>query len=209
MTESEARRAARWQYVIVWRYGPLGLIVLGLGMLGYGASGHPSAPVSLSLIPLGFASVVAGVVLPRIERRFAAGARGVAAELLAVHELDPPTYTASGLALAPPGAQGQAAQIKLGDVWDALESAGFRPGQAAMGKRFLEGPEGRTILLHQRGFFDWAVVSDELLAQLASWGVHPVPSGRYPVPPDPNVDPANVRQPYSGPTLPPRGSVAQ
>lgn len=195
---------ARWQYVVLWRYGPLGLIVVGLGMLAYGASGHPSVPVSLSLLPLGFVSIVAGVVLPRIEGRFAAGTSGVSADLPAVHELDPPTYTASGPALAPPPAQqGQAAQIKLGDVWDALEGAGFRPGQAATGKRFLEGPQGRTILLHQRGFFDWAVVSDELLAQLASWGVHPVASGRYAVPP--NVDPANVGQPYSGPPLPPRG----
>jgi hypothetical protein len=179
-------------------------------MMGFGASGLPGVPISLTLITLGFACLIAGVVLPRIEGKFTAGTSGVSAELLPVHELDSLTYTASALAVATAqvdvvvqgdaalsAANGQSSgQVKLGDVWDALEGAGFRVTAAATGKRLLEGPEGRSIMLHGRELLGWAVASDDLLAQLASWGIQPSASGLYPVPP--GVDPDYAIRPYSG-----------
>jgi hypothetical protein len=164
----------------------------------------------LALLSLGFACLIAGVILPRIEGKFTAGTSGVSAELLPVHKLDSLTYTASAPALAAAQVDavvyGETAtsstdrpiaeHIKLGDVWDALEGAGFRITQAATGKRFLEGPEGRSIILHGRELLGWAIVSDDLLAQLGSWGIRPTASGKYPVPA--SVDPDYAMTPYSG-----------
>jgi hypothetical protein len=206
----------RWQYVILWRYGGLGLAVVGLVMMGLGASGIPGVPISLALLTLGFVSLIAGVVLPRIEGKFSAGSGGVTAELLAVHKLDSLTFTASAPALAAgelnPLVDGDTAtaiehaeidkRITLGDVWDALEQAGFHVTQGATGKRLLEGPQGRSIMLHGRELLGWRVVSEDLLAQLASWGIRPVASGKYR--PEPEADPSYAMTPYSGVPLPPR-----
>jgi hypothetical protein len=188
----------------------MGLVVVGLAMIGFGASGLSGVPISLALLPLGFAALIAGVILPRIEGKFTAGTSGVSAELLPVHELDALTYVATGPAVAasqvdalvrPETVTGTTdipvpVRIKLGDVWDALEDAGFRVTQAATGKRLLEGPEGRSIVLHAREALGWAIASDELLSQVASWGVHPVASGKYPIPG--GVDPVYAKRPYSG-----------
>jgi hypothetical protein len=198
---------SRWQYVLLWRYGALGLAVTGLAMLGIGASGVAGVPISLTLLPLGFAALIAGVVLPRIEGRFTAGSSGVSAELLAVHKLDSLTFTASAPALAsfpdgaPPTGHADtgtedvpaAEPIKLGDVWDALEETGFVQTQGALGKRELVGPHGRSIVLHIRELLGWAIASDDLLTQLATWGIHPIASGRYPVPEDVTPDAATGR----------------
>src|SRR5229473_3168962 len=62
-------------------------------------------------------------------------------------------------------------------------AGGFRDLGAAMGRRYLEAPDGRTFELTNRGFLDWRPASGDLLELLASWGVRPVASGRYPVPP--------------------------
>ena len=192
------------------------MAVVGLAMMGFGASGLSGVPISLALLPLGFACLIAGVVLPRIDGKFTAGTGGVSGELLSVQKLDSMTYTASAPALASDQADavvhgeratstegGQTTErIKLGDVWDALEEAGFRVTQAATGKRLLEGPEGRSIMLHGRELIGWAIASDDLLSQLASWGIRPVASGKYPVPS--NVDPNYAMRPYSGVRIPPR-----
>ncbi len=202
--QSDYGGGPRWQYVILWRYGALGLAIAGLAMLGVGASGVAGVPISLALLPLGFALLIAGVVLPRIEGKFTAGSSGVSADLLAVHKLDTLTYTASAPALATADGHGQLdgdtrpgpTAIKLGDVWEALELAGFQVTQAGMSKRFLEGPQGRSIGLHVPEVLGWATASDDLLAQLAAWDIRPVASGRYPVPPD--VPLAGAAYPYSG-----------
>jgi hypothetical protein len=187
------------------------LAIVGLAMLGCGASGLCGTPISLSLITLGFACLIAGVVLPRIEGKFTAGTSGVTAELLAVHELDSLTFVASVPAVANPQpdafhsgkAVAVAAEtteiglIKLGDVWDALESAGFHhiPGSNGMSKAALAGPEGRAIYLHVRPALGWAVASADLLAQLESWGIRPLASGKYQFPP--RIDERATREPYS------------
>jgi hypothetical protein len=200
----------RWQYVILWRYGALGLAMTGVAMIGVGASGVAGVPISLALLPLGFASLIAGVILPRIEGKFTAGSSGVSAELLAVHKLDILSFTASAPALATADGHGQldgdetgditpgltAEAIKLGDVWEALELAGFQVTQAGMSKAFLEGPQGRSIGLHVPEALGWATASDDLVAQLATWDIRPVASGRYPIPPD--VPLAGAAYPYSG-----------
>ena len=64
---------ARWEYRILWRYGPLGLVVAGAALLAIGASGLCATAVSVTLLPIGLVCLVAGVVLPRIEGNFTAG----------------------------------------------------------------------------------------------------------------------------------------
>ena len=120
--------------------------------------------------------------------------------MLAVHKLDTLTFTASAPALAVPISRADdkqtAERVTLGDVWDALERAGFHVTEAATGKRLLEGPHGRRIMLHGQELLGFRVASDDLLAQLASWGIEPVASGKYK--PGPEVDPRYAMTPYSG-----------
>jgi hypothetical protein len=140
---------------------------------------------------------------------FTAGPHGISGRMLAVHEIDT-MYTATAPALAAPQvdaavrgettaamADGRPAeQVKLGDVWDALDAGGFRPTQAAMGTAWLNGPDGRLITLPNQGFLDWRPAAVDLLALLASWGIQPVASGRYRVPP--NLHPSKATAPVSG-----------
>jgi hypothetical protein len=90
----------RWEHKLVWRYGPIVLVIVGLEMMGCGAAGLPATAISLMLLPLGFICLIAGVVLPRIEGGFSASPKGVSATLAAVHDLDRTTYIASGPALS-------------------------------------------------------------------------------------------------------------
>lgn len=90
-------------------------------------------------------------------------------------------------------------QVAVGDVWDALEGASFQVTKEATGRRLLTGPAERTIFLHGRELVGFRPASQSLLAQLASWGVQPVASGKYPPPPGAN---ASVNAPYSA--LPPQ-----
>src|SRR6266571_5650932 len=78
----------RWEYKILWRYGALLLTAVGLLAMGFGAAGVCGTAISVTLLPLGFICLVAGVVLPRIEGKFTAGPSGLSAEILAVHQLD-------------------------------------------------------------------------------------------------------------------------
>jgi hypothetical protein len=197
---------ARWQYVILWRYGALILVLIGLAMLGVGASGVQGEPISMTLISLGFASTVGGVVLPRIEGKFTAGRGLVAADLLAVHKLDQVSMTTSAPAVllrevqTPAGlAAIEAAQppgaITLGDAWDALDAAGVYPKSdpaklnhqavfegVGLGSAYFRLADGRELKMPNRGFVDYGAASDELLALLATWGIRPTASGKYPVP---------------------------
>jgi hypothetical protein len=190
----------RWEYRILWRYGPLGLVVAGAALLAIGASGLCATAVSVTLLPIGLVCLLAGVVLPRIEGVFTAGPQGISAPLLAVHKLDTYTVTGPAVAAAQAAALASGQPVLLGDVWDALEERldvadGFRDLGAATGRRYLEAPDGRTFELTNRGFLDWRPVSGDLLELLASWGVRPVASGRYPVPP--HVAPDKATGPVS------------
>jgi hypothetical protein len=82
----------------------------------------------------------------------------------------------------------------VGDVWDALEAAGFQVTSVATGRRLLTGPADQTIFLHGPELVGGLVAAASLLALLASWGLTPVASGRF-FPP-PGADPANL-QPYA------------
>ena len=190
---------ARWEYRILWRYGALFLVVVGLLAMGFGASDLAGTAISLTLLPIGFVCLVAGVVLPRIEGKFTAGPSGLSAEIMAVHRLDQPRFVASAPALAavnfdplvdaePPGADAEPAraQITLGDVWDALDAGGhaLKFQGAGMGHAFLSSPDGRVLQIPNRGFWDHGIASAELVALLDSWEVRPVASGKYPAPPD-------------------------
>src|SRR5260221_5049427 len=127
----------RREYVMVWRYGPLLLLGVGLALLAFGASGLCSTAISLTILPLGFLLLVIGVVLPRIEGNFSASPTAVTAAVLRVDQLDAPMFSATGPATAPGGIEVSDAivnglteapePVKLGDVWDALDSSDFRP----------------------------------------------------------------------------------
>jgi hypothetical protein len=154
----------RWEYKILWRYGALLLVVVGLLAMGFGAAGVCGTAISATLLPLGLISLVAGVVLPRIEGKFTAGPTRLSAEILAVHQLDPPIFIASGPALAveQPGtvageletAAGTApadGRITIDDVWDALDAAGLRPDGVGAGSAYFHLSEGRAISRCQTG----------------------------------------------------------
>jgi hypothetical protein len=189
-------RHSRWQYVVLWRYGALLLAAVGLLAMGFGAAGVCGTAISASLLPLGFISLIAGVVLPRIEGKFTAGPSGLTAEMLAVHQLDAYGYAVYGPAFAdrqtsPAMATGPESgveptpreeQIALGDVWDALMASGVEPRAVAGGHAYFYLPDGRQLVVPNHTFADWGIASDELLAVLASWGVRPTASGKYPFP---------------------------
>ena len=82
----------------------------------------------------------------------------------------------------------------VGDVWDALEAAGFTVTTVATGRRLLARPAERTIFLHGRELVGGLVAATSLTALLASWGITPAASGKYA--PPPNADAAYL-QPYA------------
>lgn len=53
----------RWQYVVMWRPGPLLLTAVGLAMLGFGASVLRPTAISVTMLPLEFLLLIAGVTL--------------------------------------------------------------------------------------------------------------------------------------------------
>lgn len=84
-------------------------------------------------------------------------------------------------------------RITIGDVWDAIDARGFQAVSAhdTLGTAYLEGPDGQRIRFPNRGFINWGVASNDILAALDSWGVRPVVSGKYPAPVHINVEDAN------------------
>jgi hypothetical protein len=91
--------------------------------------------------------------------------------------------------------------ITVGDVWDALDGAGFQVTTLATGRRLLTGPQQQLIFLHGQELVGYRPAADDLLAQLGSWGVHPVASGKYHPPPGAN---AGSMAPYSALPLQPQ-----
>jgi hypothetical protein len=207
MTEPSGTEGGRprWEYTILWRYGPLGLVVAGAALLAIGLTGLCSTAVSVAALPVGLVLLLAGVALPRVEGVFTAGPHGVSGNVVPVHRLDTYTVTAPAVTAEPAPAEiagqggvvlpkaaisGEArvigelhlqhGPVRMGDVWDALSAAsGFCSLGAALGRAILETPDGRVLELANRGAMDSRVASWNLLEQLAAWGVHPVASGRY------------------------------
>jgi hypothetical protein len=78
---------------------------------------------------------------------------------------------------------GQAEPVTLGDVWDAIEAAGLRVEAAGMGKAYFDLPDGRTLRIPNKSFWDHGIASESLLEILKStWGIAPTASGKYGVP---------------------------
>jgi hypothetical protein len=187
----------RWEYKVLWRYGALLLVGVGLTAMAVAIAGVAKTAVSVTVLPIGFVSLVAGVVLPRIEGRFTAGPSGLSAEMLAVHELDrQPRFYASGPAVdrssdlsgraistsEPTAASGSPPRVTIGDVWDALDEAGVQLDGAGMGHAYFRLRGNRHLDMPNKTFMDWATASSDLLGVLETWGVHPVASGKYPAP---------------------------
>jgi hypothetical protein len=74
-------------------------------------------------------------------------------------------------------------QIMVGDVWDALDGAGFQVTKHATGRRLLTGPQQQLIFLHGPELVGGRPAAEDLIAQLASWGIQAVASGKYHAPP--------------------------
>lgn len=90
--------------------------------------------------------------------------------------------------------------VTVGDIWDALAGAGFQVTKESTGRRLLTGPQQQQILLHGQELAGYRPAADDLLAQLASWGIQPVASGKYQPPPGAG---ANAMAPYSALPLQP------
>lgn len=159
--------------------------------MAFGADGVTSAPVDETLITLGFLSLVAGVVLPRIEGTFAAGPTGVSGAMRGVQDLDPGRYLITGPAVASnvrtsradgeaetDGGELSAPRITIGDVWDALEAAGVHADGAGIGHAYFTLRNDVSLDMPNRGFADLGVASDDLLSVLSTWGIAPVASGK-------------------------------
>jgi hypothetical protein len=206
---ASGRTRPRWEYQITWLYGPLILVVVGLALLGFGASGVSGTSISVAMLPIGLACLLAGVALPRIEGSFTAGPQGITAQMRPVDAIE--TFTVTGRAVTLMDnlvIEGDKARVivdtspedvagtripTLGDVWDALDQAGIVPTTVGLGHAHLEMPDSRTMSLPNRGFLDWRPASEDLLMILRTWGVQATVSGKYPVPPD--LPPDNATEP--------------
>lgn len=71
----------------------------------------------------------------------------------------------------------------VGDVWDALDSAGFQVTKVATGRRLLIGPADQSVFLHGKELVGDFIAAQSLLELVASWAIHPVASGKYAPPP--------------------------
>jgi hypothetical protein len=129
---------------------------------------YADRPISMAIVALRVAVSVRS--LAREANTFSAGV-GDESHLSQSIELEPRL-----------GAQTASVNVTLGDIWDALDSAGLRPDQGALGTAYFALPDGRLVGFPNHGFWDHGIASDELLAVVASWGVHPTHSGRYPRP---------------------------
>ena len=186
----------RWEYKILWRYGAIVLVFVSLLAMGFGAADAVNTAISVTLLPIGFVCLLAGVALPRIEGKFTAGPTGMSADIIAVHQLDRPRYILSGPAFAieqpdavpscelkaPDLMPPRAGLVRLGDVWEALDAVGLRPEAAGMGHAYFTLADGRRLSIPNKTFLDHGVASDDLLAVLATLGVQLTASGRYPTP---------------------------
>src|SRR5215469_4491949 len=184
---------------------PLALLAIGLALLGIGASGIQGEAVSVTLIPVGFASAVAGVILPRTEGDFSFGGSGVKGHLAPIENISwgisTPAVVLKEVAVVDGTTAVEAAQpagsITVGDIWDALDAAGVRDRGAAalnnqatyqgvgLGSAYFRLADGRMLKIPNRDFVDYGAVAPGLLALLVEWGIHPTASGKYPEPAGP------------------------
>jgi hypothetical protein len=70
-----------------------------------------------------------------------------------------------------------AAQIKIGDVWDALESNTVKHSGAGLGTVYFRAPF--SFRVPNRGFADSRDPDPSLITDLNSHGINPVASGKY------------------------------
>lgn len=126
------------------------------------------------------------VSMALVAMRILVNARAVAREARIVARGGAPEESSTSLSdgFEPDSKQVARARVTLGDVWDALDAAGLQPHQGAMGTAYCALSDGQHVGIPNRGFFDHGVASDEVLALMASWGVRPTESGRYPMPPN-------------------------
>ena len=72
---------------VIWRLGPVGMIVVGIALLAISLSGIDAAAVSIAALTLGAICLVAGVVRPRTRGKFTFGPQGVSTDVLPVEQI--------------------------------------------------------------------------------------------------------------------------
>jgi hypothetical protein len=189
--KNAAELVARWQYAIVWRYGALLLILVGLGLIACALAGV-TAVIPAALLPIGFAALVAGVVLPRVKGRFS-GPGKVGADLLGVHELDmrpayrytsPSVEAAEDVAALPASSDDSNAPavVTMADVIRALRAA---PNVESRDDRWTTtyvGPDGSSVQVPVHGteaFFQSKAADDLLLRIVRDWDIGIQPTGQH------------------------------
>jgi hypothetical protein len=181
---SEGVVPRRWQYLYLWRYGPLVLVVMGFLMILNAMLADRSDAVIIAWLTLGLISVITGVILPRAEGDFRATSTGVAGSLLRVTELDVGTadFAVSGPAIASAGLverDDRAESILIGDVWEKLLRNNFEVVEGMLGSRALQDADGREVVLPALDAAGSREASPELLTTIRAWGIEPTASGRY------------------------------
>jgi hypothetical protein len=171
---------ARWQYSVAWRYGHFLLAIVGLALIAVGVSGITSTVVAVTALPLGMILLIAGAVLPRLKGPFTAGPTGIGADMLPLHEVDRFSAFLRIPAVAPDAPAGKH-PVRLGDVWEALDAASIQPisVQPWAGTATVAGPDGQRLRLPGPETMTMGTASTELLSVLDTWGIRPLPSGKY------------------------------
>jgi hypothetical protein len=72
-------------------------------------------------------------------------------------------------------------QVTIGDCWESLDTGSVQPTGLGLGSAYFTLSDG-YLKMPNRTFVDHGAASDQLLGVLASWGLHPTASGRYPAP---------------------------
>ena len=83
-------------------------------------------------------------------------------------------------------------QVAIGDCWEALDTAGTKPTGLGQGSAYFTLSDG-YLKMPNRTFVDYGAASDQLLTALASLGVHPTASGKYPPPSGTDAQSAAMR----------------
>jgi hypothetical protein len=151
--EASDRPSPRWEYRLVWRYGPLLLIILGMALFAIGLSGLCATAVSTAALPVGLVLVLSGAVLPRVEGKFSAGPHGISATILGSRAeyvvFGPPVTSApagvtgvGAIQIPTPAVSGEG-HVHSTDGGDGGEIGGQLPAPVALGD-VREAVQART-----------------------------------------------------------------
>jgi hypothetical protein len=128
-----------WHHRVIVRYGPLGLIVLGLGLLATSVVTHRSDATEVGYITLGTILVLSGALIARFRGLVEVGTTGVKGSLVDINALDPYAFVSFargssrpqviGVGAVEPKAaksESSASEVLIIDKSDLEDLTGFR-----------------------------------------------------------------------------------